>query len=535
MGKDRANAAPLGSRLLGSPDENAKIRRIRVQALLTSSIIIANLGGVLLATALIGAVLPGPSIFGSDLFLVDFVALPLFVAFAVVIGAIVGTIESLKVMDWATSEETPTEDEVRRVFQVPWRLTRIQGLLWAAGAGLFTLLYGLINPAIIGKVLLGTVLSAILVCTVAYLLTEFSLRPIAALALQSVQLRQRSGVARRSIVYWALSTAVPILVLMILAIEALAVESVSKERLAVVVLSLGLVALIAGLYVTYLTIRAITVPISGLRHAMKQIGQGNFAAHVVVYDGTEIGELQSGFNTMARGLQEREEIRDIFGRHVGKEVARAALAQAPALGGEDRAIAALFVDIIGSTTIAATRPPGEVVDLLNRFFKVIVAEVDKRDGFVNKFEGDGALAVFGAPSHVDDPSGSALQAARAISRRLGKEVPEIRAGVGVSYGIAVAGNIGSDQRFEYTVIGDPVNEAARLCELAKTKPGRVLASGSAVAATEAIRGASREAAKWAFDEEVVLRGRTQPTRLAHPLAPAAAQEQEERQDERPRA
>ncbi|MGL6236631.1 MAG: adenylate/guanylate cyclase domain-containing protein [Segniliparus sp.] len=523
MSKDRASAAPLGSRLLGKPDENARIRRIRVQALLTFSIIISNLGGVFLDSVLIGAVLPGPSIFGHDFFLIDFVALPLFVAFAVVIGAIVGTIESLKVMDWATAEETPTEDEVQRVFQIPWRLTRMQGVLWAAGAGLFTLLFGLIEPALIGKVLLGTTLSAILVCTVAYLLTEFSLRPIAALALQSVQLRQRTGVARRSIVYWALSTAVPILVLMILAIEAMAVDTLSKQRLAVVVLSLGLVALIAGLYVTYLTIRAITVPISGLRNAMKRIGQGDFAAQVVVYDGTEIGELQSGFNSMARGLQEREEIRDIFGRHVGKEVARAALAQAPALGGEDRNVAVLFVDIIGSTTIAATRPPIEVVGLLNRFFKVVVAEVDKRGGFINKFEGDGALAVFGAPSHLDDPSGSALQAARAISRRLGKEVPEIQAGVGVSYGVAVAGNIGSDQRFEYTVIGDPVNEASRLCELAKTKPGRVLASRAAVVATEAAGTSPSEATKWELCEEIVLRGRTKPTQLAQPLVPSAEQ------------
>ncbi|EFV14832.1 adenylate/guanylate cyclase domain-containing protein [Segniliparus rugosus] len=524
MSTDRASAAPLGSRLLGRPDENARIRRIRVQLLLSSSIIIANIGGMFLDMALIGAVLPGPfDPFDGNLILINFVALPLYLMFAVVIGAIMGTVESLRVLDWANAERTPSEQEARRVFEVPWRLTRVQGILWGIGAGLFTLLYGLVYPELIWKILLGTILSAILVCTIAYLLTEFSLRPIAALALQSVQLRQRSGVARRSLVYWALSTAVPILVLMILAVYALVVDTVSKDRLAVVVLSLGVVALVTGLYVTYLTIRAVTVPIGGLRNAMKRISQGDFAARVVVYDGTEVGELQSGFNVMAHGLQEREEIREIFGRHVGKEVARAALTQAPELGGEDRNIAVLFVDIIGSTTIAATRPPIEVVRLLNRFFKVIVAEVDKRGGFINKFEGDGALAVFGAPSLLEDPSGSALQAARAISRRLAKEVPELQAGIGVSYGIAVAGNIGSDQRFEYTVIGDPVNEASRLCELAKTKPGRVLASGAALAATEAAGSATSEAAKWELCEEIVLRGRTNPTRLAQPIVQSAVQ------------
>ncbi|ADG97118.1 adenylate/guanylate cyclase with integral membrane sensor [Segniliparus rotundus DSM 44985] len=519
MSRQDVSAAPLGSRLLGRPDEDVTIRRIRVQVLLTFSIIIANLGGIILVSVLIGAVLPGPGVFGHEFFLIDFVALPLFYMFAIVIGAIVGTVEGLRALEWANSGTEPTEDEAQRVFHMPWRLTRLQGGLWAVGAGLFALLFGLVDPALIGKVLLGTFLSAILVCTVAYLLTEFSLRPVAALALQSVQLRRRRGVAGRSLVYWAMSTAVPILVLMILAVEALVMDSVSKERLAIVILSIGSVALVAGVYVTYLTIRAITVPIDGLRSAMKRISQGDFAARVVVYDGTEIGELQGGFNVMARGLQEREEIREIFGRHVGKDVARAALAQAPELGGEDRDIAVLFVDIMGSTTIAATRPPLEVVRLLNRFFAVIVAEVDKRGGFINKFEGDGALAVFGAPSMLEDPAGSALQAARSISRRLKKEVPELQAGIGVSYGVAVAGNIGSDQRFEYTVIGDPVNEASRLCELAKTKPNKVLASEAAVTATNTANSASGEAAKWQLGEEIVLRGRTNPTRLAQPAAP----------------
>jgi adenylate cyclase len=130
---------------------------------------------------------------------------------------------------------------------------------------------------------------------------------------------------------------------------------------------------------------------------------------------------------------------------------------------------------------------------------------------VNKFEGDAALCVFGAPTPQDDPAGLALAAARELCTSLA-EAPELRAGIGVSAGSAVAGNIGAAERFEYTVIGDPVNEAARLTELAKTRDG-VLASEATVAA------AGREEAKrWRLEDEVTLRGRGRPTRLAVPVA-----------------
>ena len=96
---------------------------------------------------------------------------------------------------------------------------------------------------------------------------------------------------------------------------------------------------------------------------------------------------------MRRGIPRTEQVRDLFGRHVGREVAAAAEQQRPKLGGEERHVAVIFVDIIGSTQLVTGRPATEVVELLNRFFAVIVDEVDRRHGFVNKFEGDAALAV----------------------------------------------------------------------------------------------------------------------------------------------
>ena len=149
-------------------------------------------------------------------------------------------------------------------------------------------------------------------------------------------------------------------------------------------------------------------PVRVVRSALKRVEEGDLDCNVVVFDGTELGELQRGFNSMVHGLRERERVRDLFGRHVGREVAAAAEQQRPKLGGEERHVAVIFVDIIGSTQLVTGRPATEVVELLNRFFAVIVEEVDRHHGFVNKFEGDAALAVFGAPNHLDNPEDEAL-------------------------------------------------------------------------------------------------------------------------------
>jgi adenylate cyclase len=232
-----------------------------------------------------------------------------------------------------------------------------------------------------------------------------------------------------------------------------------------------------------------------------------------VDDSTEVGLLQAGFNRMAEGLRERARIRDIFGRQVGEDVAHTALSEGVRLGGEEREVGALFVDLTGSTSMALAMPPAEVVRLLNKFFRVVVEAVESEGGLVNKFQGDAALCVFGAPAASDDPAGQALRTARTLARRLERKVPEIGFGIGVSAGRAVAGNVGAERRFEYTVIGDPVNEAARLCPLAKERRGCVVASDAALA-----RAAPAEAREWEVGESAVLRGRLEATGLALPRA-----------------
>jgi adenylate cyclase len=265
-----------------------------------------------------------------------------------------------------------------------------------------------------------------------------------------------------------------------------------------------------GMILMWLLAWLIATPVRVVRSALKHVEEGDLDCELVVFDGTELGELQRGFNSMVHGLRERERVRDLFGRHVGREVALAAELDLLLLGGEERHAAVVFVDIIGSTQLVTARPAVEVVELLNRFFAVIVEEVDRHHGFVNKFEGDAALAVFGVPVALENAEDEALAAARA--RRLCDEVPECQAGIGVAAGEVVAGNVGARERFEYTVIGEPVNEAARLCELAKDTDARLVASSDAVS-----NATDGERKHWTLGDTVTLRGHDEPTRLALPV------------------
>lgn len=504
--------SPLGSWMLGSESEGRFKRRVRIQFLLTLFLVGANVIGVAILLALIAFVVPGPDVFTRPFLFLNIVVVPAYIVAALLVGILWGTTRALKDLRWSREGQIPDRKQQRTALAMPWRLTVIQFLLWTCALILFTTAYGIIEPEIIAKIAFTIGLSGLVVCAIAYLLSEFALRPIAAQALAAGDPpRRRVGTVGRSLVSWSLGTGVPVTGLMIIAIAALIRDDVETEQLIVAILALGAIVLLFGFLMELLTAMRTVAPMRVVRGAMQRIEKGKLDARVVVFDGTELGDLQVGFNRMADGLRERERMRDLFGRHVGRAVAEKALNDNPELGGQGRDVAVFFIDLIGSTALAADNPPEEVVNLLNRFFAVIVEEVDEHGGFINKFEGDAALAVFGAPTDMDDPAGAALAAARQIMERLKKEVPECEAGIGIAYGRAVAGNVGAHERFEYTVIGDPVNEAARLSDLSKTVPGRIVASRQAVDAAK-----KSEAKRWETHDRVVLRGRNRETELVIP-------------------
>lgn len=499
--------APFGAKILGGADQTPKKLRVRLQLLLTTMLVTTHLIGAGVVFVISVFVLPTDSLNRSSVISLA-IGVPVYVGLAVLVGGFWGTLSSLRGLRWAIEGRTPTSKERRRALRTPIRLTLIQGGLWAVAVVVFTVLALIWQPDRALGTGIAIAISGLVVSTIAYLLTEFALRPIAAQALtgQGRGRRGMTGVQARMLLFWAIGTAAPVGGMAIAGIVALTSDDMSKDRLAIIALALAGVVLVFGMLVTVLNARSVVAPIATVRYALRQVRKGRFDTEVTVFDGTELGLLQAGFNDMVVGLREREAIRDMFGRHVGKDVAAAAAAGQVVLGGETRVVSVLFIDLIGSTAYATQRSPAEVVATLNRFLGVVVEEVDAQGGFVNKFMGDAALAIFGAPVDLEQHAAAALTAARRMAERLVEEVPEIEAGIGVATGEAVAGNLGDETRFEYTVIGDSVNSAARLCDLSKTVPGHVLVAWESV-----LQAGPGEESYWQPDADHVLRGRSEPT------------------------
>lgn len=419
--------------------------------------------------------------------------------------------------DMLLGDRDPADTEVARMraLRMPFYRSVISATNWLLGSVVFIVASWPVASKSAPVVAVATGLGATATAIIGYLQSERVLRPVAVAALRGgvPEKFHAPGVILRQVLTWVLSTGVPLVaILLALVASKFEILTAPADRVITTILLLAIVALVIGLSSTVLVAMSIADPLRQLRWALGEVQRGNYNAHMQIYDASELGLLQAGFNDMVRDLAERQRLRDLFGRYVGEDVARRALERGTELGGQERDVAVLFVDLVGSTNLAATRPAADVVSLLNDFFRVVVDIVNRHGGFVNKFQGDAALAIFGAPIEHPDASGAALAASRELHDELIEVLGETEFGIGVSAGRAIAGHIGAQARFEYTVIGDPVNEAARLTELAKLEKGHVLAS--AIAVSEAL---DSEALRWDVGETVNLRGRTAPTQLARPV------------------
>lgn len=503
--------------LAGTPGEipDSEVERLTRTAITVASVVSSVVGTVIVVT-LLTFVLPLPvDPLSPGVAWRNFVAIAVYVPAALVVGVRRGHRLGDESTAFMRAGRAPTPSERRRAVALPIRLFVLQFGLWLFAALAFAALNLTVDGLWAFEVGITVLLAGVATAAVASLLAVRFSRSVVARALQDATPQRYSavpGVALRAVFAWALGTSVPVTGALVLCAVSIGEEDVSRVELARAVIVLCGIGLGIGLLAIVLMARSIAEPLAQLRDAMARVEQADLDVAVPVNDASEVGFLQAGFNRMVAGLRERERVRDLFGRHVGHDVAQRAMDEGVRLGGEEREAAALFVDLVGSTTLATRRSPTEVVGLLNAFFAVVVDVTRAHGGLVNKFEGDGALCVFGAPLAHDDAAGAALAAAREMQTRLDAEVPDVQAAIGVSHGVVVAGNVGAADRFEYTVIGDPVNEAARLTELAKEQPGRIAASERAVA--RAVDAAERE--RWALGDEVVLRGRSAPTRLATP-------------------
>ena len=352
------------------------------------------------------------------------------------------------------------------------------------------------------RVFVGLMLTACVMGALSYLIAERSLRPAFTIGL--AELRGDTGaigVRLRLVMAWAVGSAVPLLFIVAIPLGHGDGVELPAEVPMIFMATLGLVV---GAVTTLAAASSVADPLDQLRAAFDRVEHGNLDTAVPVDDPGEIGRLEAGFDRMVAGLRERRQLEDLFGRHVGVEVARHAMQSGVQLGGERRDVSVFFVDVIGSSSLSETRSPEWLVNALNALFDAVASSADSEGGWINKFEGDAALVVFGAPVDQPDHAQRCLRAARRLRDALTALEGEvgIAAAVGVATGPVIAGNVGSEHRYEYTVIGRAVNEAARLTELAKSSPQRLLAAGNAVHA------AGDEAGTWCAVGSTTLRGFT---------------------------
>jgi adenylate cyclase len=480
---------------------------------------LANLAGALLVFVYLTLLLPDPEGASPESRdrLVSSVTFAGFMVVVLPIGFVVSQRQLSGVLGWLSEGRAPTALEREGTLRLPLRFVVRALLFWSLAPVVFGLLnlFVLDNPAaVLVQNTVGTVLGALTTCALTFLVVEYTLRPVFAMALAGEPpARERYlGIRPRLMLSWALGSGIPFLGIALV----LTVEDIGT--LAPPIAFLAVVGLGAGGFIMFVGARSVADPLRLLRGAVQRVEEGDFSVRVPVDDGGEVGMLQAGLNRMVAGLGERQRLRDLFGRHVGVQVARQAL-ERTGLGGEQRQASALFVDLIGSTALAHRRPVHEVVGTLNALFDAVVKTVGTEGGWVNKFEGDGALCVFGAPMDQPDHAARALRAARRLRDcllELQKHHPSLDAGIGVSSGTVVAGNVGAEQRYEYTVIGSPVNEASRLTEVAKERPCRVLAAAAAVEA------AGEEAGRWAPAGTFALRGGPVPVEAYEPLTAVQA-------------
>ncbi len=231
-----------------------------------------------------------------------------------------------------------------------------------------------------------------------------------------------------------------------------------------------------------------------------------------VASGVVAGGLRAQLLETLRAGRDRDRAISIFGQHVSPQVAERLLRQRWELVGEERHVCVMFLDIRNFSGFAATKSASEVMEFLNRFFRGLIDCVNDHRGIVNKFLGDGFMAVFGAPADDLECCANAIRCGRALLEEVERmnragEIPPTKIGIGLHFGPAVTGIVGSQQRQEYTVIGDTVNLAARIEQA--TKP-----LGCSFLVSDAVHAALRGTDLEAEDQgEVELKGQSKPARL----------------------
>ena len=294
--------------------------------------------------------------------------------------------------------------------------------------------------------------------------------------------------------------------------EAHAGEELLGVSIATVELVVAGASLLLSIAMALFVARTLVQPLRRLQMAMRRVEKGELDVTAEVGSGDELGQLAMSFNHMVEGLRREAMVRDLFGQYVTPELAKAAIEHRDELNGQLVTCTVLFADIRNFTGIAEALPASRLIKILNEYFSRMSTIVVDEHGFVNKFGGDSLLAVFGTPLNPDaDHAACGVHAAlrmQTVLTEFNREqeeswLPQIMIGIGIATGDVVAGNVGSETRLEYTVIGDAVNVASRLQAMTKDLEVTILADGETARAAE-------EAASFERVGEVSVRGKTRP-------------------------
>jgi adenylate cyclase len=253
-------------------------------------------------------------------------------------------------------------------------------------------------------------------------------------------------------------------------------RSVSQQPVAWLVIGCGL-AMGLGVPITLgVAFSPSLRPIRDLAEGTKRVAAGDYSQRLPVAQDDDLGALAASFNRMQAGLAERQRLQAAFGTYVDPALAARLLEQGDdVFTGERREVTLMFVDIRDFTPFAEANTAEDTVARLNALFEIVVPAVVDQGGHVNKFLGDGALAVFGAPNDLADHADAALSAAVLIQRLVAERFGgELRIGIGINTGEVIAGTIGGGGKLEFTLIGDTVNVAARVEQLTKVTGDAVL-------------------------------------------------------------
>ena len=245
-----------------------------------------------------------------------------------------------------------------------------------------------------------------------------------------------------------------------------------------------LVSLVYSYFFVRLTTADIIDPVRELGEKMRETEEGRYDNFMSIRTNDELGELTRGFNHMLRGLAERDKIKGLFGQYLTREVSEEILKGRVNMSGDNFEATVMFADIRNFTAMSEKLAPREVLQFLNDYLGCMINVIVEHNGIIDKFIGDGILAVFGAPLRSDKHAADALSAALAMDQALAglnrerkeKKLKPIAVGVGLHSGPVIAGNIGNSSKLEYTVLGDTVNLASRIEGLTKVYRSSILIS-----------------------------------------------------------